>query len=405
MARASSLRSFLVLGLAFGGLAGCNLLIGLEEATLADSTVGNGANGNDGSDSSDGGSTGGNGTGGGTSASPDAVQSSNNCADAPLELDQELIRGCVYRISCDPLVPAYNISQCVSTAQQSAYASETCTKNAQSCDDIRDCLGRGYQTASICEGSTSEWACDGDAAVRCGASSVYGVDCNEMGATCVGYQESASFPHVWGCTPNTVPSCTDVVDGEFHCNGSDLYTCLGGLPYGHSCSALSGTCVEPTPGAAYCNSQPSCTNLDEIACDDDIVTYCSEAGFLGTYDCGATGMECVVETERGGFCLPSGCTIDDSVACEESCLDDGVTLRFCQGAENVDINCEALGMGGCVMGSSDSLGSYAFCAQPSPGSSGGDDSCEYANDGYCDEPPLCDAGTDVTDCTLFPPAE
>lgn len=32
-------------------------------------------------------------------------------------------------------------------------------------------------------------------------------------------------------------------------------------------------------------------------------------------------------------------------------------------------------------------------------SGGGDDSCEWANDGECDEPEYCDPGTDVTDCS------
>ena len=31
---------------------------------------------------------------------------------------------------------------------------------------------------------------------------------------------------------------------------------------------------------------------------------------------------------------------------------------------------------------------------------GGPDSCEYAGDGYCDEPDLCDRGTDTTDCQV-----
>jgi hypothetical protein len=38
------------------------------------------------------------------------------------------------------------------------------------------------------------------------------------------------------------------------------------------------------------------------------------------------------------------------------------------------------------------------------GASGGSDSCEFANDGFCDEPEFCDAGTDVTDCGRPPPA-
>ena len=56
---------------------------------------------------------------------------------------------------------------------------------------------------------------------------------------------------------------------------------------------------------------------------------------------------------------------------------------------------------GCDTGTdtTDCYDAMTSSSSSSSSSSSGDDSCQYANDGDCDEPTACDTGTDTTDCS------
>ena len=54
--------------------------------------------------------------------------------------------------------------------------------------------------------------------------------------------------------------------------------------------------------------------------------------------------------------------------------------------------------GGAQQGNSGQPGSQGGPSAPQGAPSGGSDSCRYANDNECDEPVICPAGTDTSDC-------
>jgi hypothetical protein len=81
------------------------------------------------------------------------------------------------------------------------------------------------------------------------------------------------------------------------------------------------------------------------------------------------------------------CTVSDTVSCASEpdnltspgCLDAGQMVT-----QKCDLNTDA---------SDDEAGTGGST------STSGDDSCVYANDGFCDEPNDCDPGTDSSDCS------
>lgn len=299
---------------------GCNSLVGIEPAELDTGTGG----------SSSGGGNSKPGTGGG---SGEPV-----CAEFRMT-DDELVRGCVMRLSCDPTVPYYSMSDCVSYAYQLANPYEACTYGVESCEDVEECLGRRRVAPASC--TEAGWTCDGDEAIYCDADAPYAIDCATIGTVC---DRPESFPDT-GLPPCVVshdPCTTE--PGAWHCEGNMLYTCVDGVRYGQDCSGIGGTCVEPTPGQATCiDSSTRCTNLGALTCNGNVLTFCSTSGIRSVLDCGTAGLRC----EDDGYvdCVAPGCTTDDVANCTEGC--EGTVLRYCVGGSPQRIDCTDYGFVGC----------------------------------------------------------
>jgi hypothetical protein len=162
--------------------------------------------------------------------------------------------------------------------------------------------------------------------------------CIPADGTCCGTTNAQGLPEY--CAASAPVCC----DGGCAASPAD---CGGGSPGPDSCQyAFDGVCDEPE----YC---PAGTDS----------TDCSGGSGTGG---GGGGCEAGWESCDGG-CMPSGAT----------CCFDGA--HYCGGGE---VCCSD----GC------------YPAGTSCGSSAGNDSCQYAFDGMCDEPEICAAGTDATDC-------
>lgn len=355
----------LVLGFSpWWGAIGCNNIVGIEPAQL---------------DTGVGGST--SGSGGGGSPEP-------KCSDFTTT-DANLVRGCVLRLACDPLRPYYSMSDCVGYAYQLANPYEACTYGVESCADVEECLGRRRVDPDSC--SELGWSCNGNEAIRCRTDEAYVLDCSTVGSTCSrpdGFPDTTLAP----CVASDAPCETEA--GAWHCEGNMLYTCVDGVRYGQDCSLLSGTCVESTPGQGTCiDSSTRCTNLGALTCNGNVLTFCSTSGIRAVLDCGTAGLRC----EDDGYvdCVAPGCTLDDVAACTEGC--DGTVLRYCVGGSPQSVDCTDFGFASCEQWESDGR-TNARCSPNVPGAG----SCRFAQDGECDEPTLCDPGTDTTDCATTP---
>lgn len=364
----------LALGLAPASLlfGGCGLLIGIEEAYLAD----RGGNGN---------------TGRGLSFSSDSC-------NVDIDLDRAVIQGCLLRVSCDPAFPPFNVSDCVTYSWQLASTREACGYKAESCDDIEDCTGRETIDGQVqaCEATPGVWICEDQEAIFCG-DYPYKENCAALNADCLGGGDRLT-----GCTPRSEPDCSDKAEGASYCSGNDLYTCSDGVAYGWSCAAGGTGCVESTPGLAYCNPfATECENASSATCADDALEFCFDTGYFGKFDCAASDLNCQTVGSSVGYCLADGC--DTDAECEEGCLDDE-TMQLCIGGAKVELDCLEFGFDGCYDGDLPSGVEYAGCYTLGEAEYGADDSCVSADNGVCGETldsgdsDYCAPKTDATDC-------
>jgi len=286
-----------------------------------------------------------------------------------IEASEARVVGCMFRVSCDPFLPPYTMSQCVSMAWQDSAASEACTAGAQNCGDIDACIGRRYEPVEACAGgSGSGWMCDdtGDRAINCASNGQYSVDCELFGGTCLPHT-STSVPTAYGCQTNSPPTCpTDAVDGYYYCDGSQRYTCIDGEPRGVDCAGISSDCVVYGTGIAFCSDRTEeCDNAGTIGCDGDVVDLCDGDGYRARYDCSIEGLECGEDTENSFIeCLADGC--QTATECTEGC-EGGATMRYCLGGTPRYLDCTDYGYDGCA---EDELGEgypLAFCANNSGG--------------------------------------
>lgn len=353
----------LCLSLSVTSLSACHLLLGLEEAELSDRDPTNHTGGTGGTGGSNGtGGTGGTGGSGGTIGDI-AIPAPDSCAAADLFLNQELIRSCLYRVSCDPLIPSFAVSECVSFDVLGSLPNERCSQGAQSCLDITECIHRTWLSQGvaeqICSATSSEWACyEGSVAVRCGSALPYAIDCSAWGALCSPH-DSLTSPHVWGCAPPAAPTCTAAQEGSWFCSGTELYTCLGGAAQGYDCASQNLDCFAPEPGIAYCADTDAVCSLPETAsCSGSTAQLCSYDYLRTDYNCATSELSCEVEDGHIAHCLAPGCGIED--ACTETCV-DSETLQFCVGNSPVHVNCTKLGFSSCMTEEGTSRGNYARC--------------------------------------------
>jgi hypothetical protein len=283
--------------------------------------------------------------------------------DPSVDIGEQRAVGCMFRIACDPYLPPYNMSECVSLAWQDASPAESCTFGAETCAEVDACIGRRYEPASSCEGE-SGWICDEDGgrAINCTDDGGYSVDCALFGATCAPHASTAD-PTAYACQTSSPPTCpADAEEGEYFCEGTQRFTCIGGEPYGVDCAETSSDCVEFSPGSAYCTDRTdTCDDPNSIHCDGDAIQICDQNGYAARFDCSSEGLTCDVDSDSENItCLAASC--ETTAACKEECLDDGVRMRFCAGGEPYFLNCTDYGFDGCLEGSIKQGTPLAYCA-------------------------------------------
>ncbi len=350
----------------FVGAAGCNSILGIEEAQLSKSTGGSGGMAGSGNETGGRSSSGGRSSGGASSGGSSTGGSAPGNGGAPAQCDQAeesslpagLVSGCVYRASCDPL-GSYTISSCLTYGLQHASAFEECTYGATSCRDIEACIARAYvdvtEAEPYCDPTVSDWACEGDVAIFCGSSDYsFVVDCPYFGGSCSPYAVGATGSGTPPCAVSWVP-CDDA-PGEYHCDGTYLYECIDGVRYGSDCSLRAASCDESTPGEAYCVdlATPLCEDPGTTKCSGGTLTSCSLDGYELAVDCGEVGLSC----SNDDYCLAPGCTTKDADKCVESC--EGTSLSVCVGGAPLLLDCTEYGFDGCATWGTEPVHAYCF---------------------------------------------
>lgn len=108
-------------------------------------------------------------------------------------------------------------------------------------------------------------------------------------------------------------------------------------------------------------------------------------------------------------CVEMSCDEDNpELSCIRGCVDgvddEAVTTAYTAALDCIEDNCPDLNDEDCFV--ENCLEELGALGQACPDESSGDncadnpgpDCCDFANDGECDEPTFCDAGTDTTDC-------
>jgi hypothetical protein len=299
-------------------------------------------------------STGGSAGSGGSSAAP-------GCGAGIFEPNEDIIDSCVLRVSCDRFDPRASISFCVSENHQLAYTSQTCTIDAESCEDVFACLGRGIVPGDQC-GGLSGYMCtpDGQAAVFCssdGSLSAF-TDCLTFGGTCAMVTRTDGVL-VSACS---VGPCSEP-DGTIGCLGEASYSCQGGNAIGRLCSNFGSTCSPTAINAEFgedCyHPGEACTTFG-ATCVGDQIEFC-DGESLHYLDCGSVGLTCQPSADFGGLCVAPGCTQTDVTSCSESC--DESVLTFCYGGAPYVVDCTDYGFNTCALvENSPNLGTFAYCA-------------------------------------------
>lgn len=385
-------------------LVGCNLLAGIEKAAFDESYD---------PDES------------GTRLAPGVEVQPDACSNQ-IDADEAVIRGCIYRISCDPRPVEFSISDCITNSLQTTISGESCGLRASSCDEIEECTKverLEVEDSLVCNSSGDSICTTDDEAIYCGADP-YKVNCPELGAICA---SGFDAPGITLCVPEPEPSCEGLSDGESYCaDDSDvIFWCVDGRAQGYDCDGRSRSCEEDEEGEAFCSGRTgSCDDEGEQSCENGSVIDCDEEGRSLKFDCAASGLTCDARGTSEARCVARGC--EEAPRCEESCLDEK-TAQICIGGAAVTLDCSEYGSTACVnkklrdgtlavacgapknevpqddscaLANNDNCDEWGSDAECEPGTDVSDcgDTCQTSHDGVCDEPTFCNEGTDSTDC-------
>lgn len=214
----------------------------------------------------------------------------------------------------------------------------------------------GSGTAPACDGVTARGECRAGIATYCDLdrNQLRRVDCAALGQSCVvDVSRGAQCDRVGSDVGDGTTPCADTgvsVDG--FCSEDVAVFCDtdGDEPTTRTwdCGAQGQRCEVDTcaEGAACCGDAPAedaCGDLDFAGvCDGEIARWCG-AGEPRAMDCGAAGKRCEVDTcSFGAYCCGDSIQPDPVDECaalgwEGAC--EGDTVRFCFNSEILEVTC------------------------------------------------------------------
>jgi hypothetical protein len=267
----------------------------------------------------------------------------------PITLNQDVMRSCILRVSCDPYDPVRTISTCVTNNTQDAFKGEQCNIRSKTCADYQNCEHKGIAGDDLCP--EAKWGtnfCVGNKAVSCTADGTFSswVDCIGQGGTACGTYTDADGVES-ACQVNE--TCTG--DADYVCSAETTplyeYQCIGTQAYGFKCGDFAY--CDDSSGTAGCYLTAGTCGADSTSCTTDNVAKVCSGGGEYDYDCGSVGLTCKVGPANAdndtNYCLAPGCKPADVNNCTEFC--DGTKLNFCYGGAQVTADCTDYGFSGC----------------------------------------------------------
>lgn len=288
------------------------------------------------------------------------------CAWSTKEARAQAIRACAWLGACEGTIGENAFGTCAIQAQL-AYDCEanpslrpsgeslnlwTCLAQAKTCDDVDGCVFPSGRSPCGAVPNGSYTACEARSSVlvRCsspGGGRASGVQpCAMFGKTCVKQDDSAA-----SCAGSAPIGC-----GTKDCQGTSAVECPEGplsLDRGVLCTNMGGGTCTPTAAG------PTCTPGAQAGpCTDEGSTpSCMGATRVGlcvggrgvSIACNNLNLECVDATNTSPYDLASACVGRTGV--DAPCEDDkcvGTHLHSCLRGPVHDVDCEALGLRGCV---------------------------------------------------------
>jgi hypothetical protein len=255
---------------------------------------------------------------------------------------QQLVTTCMMAISCDPFVFPVSLSDCITKDVLRSTGSYACLSTIADCNGWYNCQGDRFSTLDECPGFSS--FCDtNNTAFDCVVAYPGLVtNCTKQGGTCVQYTDDFGDSRA-DCV--VVPSCTDV-DGGVQCSpNNQAISCINGQGFGLNCTAVDSTCQAGTTVGQSCAPNGNvCSSPGTTSCSDGTTLSTCDVTSQGfTYDCSRAGDTCTTG-DAGSGCVAPGCALPSS--CVESC--DGLnTLTVCVGGAPFTIDCTQYGFTSC----------------------------------------------------------
>jgi hypothetical protein len=279
----------------------------------------------------------------------------------PITLNQDVMRSCILRVSCDPYDPLRTISTCVTNNTQDAFAGEHCNLKSTTCAEFEACEHIGIAGDDLCPASKSGTSfCAGTKSVTCTSDGTISswVDCIGQGGTGCGTYTDSDGNQVADCLVNEPCSASGSTVTDYECSAEATplyqYYCAGDQAYGFACGDFAYCNVDSTGSAGCYLTSNTCTSggttcPDGTTCTTANVAKVVSGGGEYDYDCGSVGLTCKVGPANAdndtNYCLAPGCKPADVNNCTEFC--DGTKLNFCYGGAQVTADCMDYGFSGC----------------------------------------------------------
>jgi len=268
------------------------------------------------------------------------------CGEITPSLDS--IRACVLTTGCLAIDPPISVGSCVGIDNITQTGQKACLVEAKDCGDVIACLGTGAATADQCPEGSTQATCQKNLAIDCPSKAVF--NCDVIGGTCTTYPQTVGGPaNRAGCM--VVSSCSGTGSS---CSGTSAFFCRGGKGIGFDCAKSSSVCAVQNGSPGCYIKGPDCPDIKaDVKCDGNKGVFCGSGGKV-TVDCATSGLACVTDDKRGVYCLAPGCTIDEGVACDDSC--SGTALTLCIGGVRHTIDCTEYGFTRCSEGDTEAQG-------------------------------------------------
>jgi hypothetical protein len=297
------------------------------------------------------------------------------CAWSSVEAHTQALRACAWLGACEGPLGESAFGPCVMRARLAfdctanpslrprgkVDAFWACLAAVQSCGDVDRCVfPDGVQDCvAVPVGSSSACGTVGDnTAVRlqCAgpAGRAAGIEpCAMLGKTCSAEDTSTS-----ACTGTAGFQCV-----TNQCSGTSAVDCsAAGLDRGMDCAGYGGgSCVSDDAGLSCTGGSAStaCADAGGLACDGTTVTTCA-GGKEIRVECDRLGLPCDLSQPVGSYDPTAACINRAAGACEEpdTCL--GKRLQSCGRGVLEEIDCTAVGLGACKLGTA----GRAMCTKP-----------------------------------------